>query len=371
MKIHRTYVDLEGRKFSILKVRELLQAKAPKIYARLQKREAVGNDFWEALLNYKLPQVQNTCKLCGGLTSFRKNGDYWGYSVYCTIQCAKEDPDHMTKVVRSYRNNPENRFVGQKIKSTWLAKYGVTNVIHLPKIREKIENTLLRRYGVKATFSAKAVREKSRRTMLKRYGSEFYSQSAGFPGKIRATSLRRYGTTNPSKSKKIKKRIVESNLRSMGVEYAMQNPESFIKQQNSAMSTKWTTIKGKRFSYRGYENYALNYLVKFLNVPPSDIATGEGLPSIQYKHKGKTKVYYPDIELPDKLIEVKSTYTLGLAEGSDWFARNKAKFKAALNAGHSIELWLVLPAKKRILRFTRPENITRSSVAKMIDLAQA
>ncbi len=366
MIVNRTYVDLEGRKFSLTKIKQFLKKEAPEVFSRLTSKNSTGNDFWEALLNHKLPQVENTCKTCGSVTSFRKNGDYWGYSIYCTIQCAKADPEHMSKVKASYKRNPENQLVRQKIENTWLKNYGVKDIVQLPTIRKKIQKTLLRRYGARETFSSKIIQEKSRKTMLERYGVEFSSQKADFAEKVSATSLRRYGVTNPSKSEEIKKRIVQGNLRSLGVRYAMQNAESFLKQQHSAMSTKKLKLHGKVFTYRGYENYALKYLVNYLQVPVSRIHTGKNLPSISYDHKGKSRIYYPDIKVPGKLIEVKSTYTLGLLNDSPWFSNNIAKFKAARDSGHKIELWLVLPGKKRILRFARPESLTKSRVSKLV-----
>lgn len=368
MIVHRTYVDLEGTRPSLAKVKELLKRNRPKVLRKLESSgTATSLDLWEALLNARFPQVANTCKVCRKPTTFRKNGDYLGYSEYCSCTCRSADPEHKAKVRHTYNTNPSNADIGERIRKVFRARYGVDNPGQHLGMQKRAQRTSLKRYGHKHHIASASVRKKTVATLLERHGVSSPGLIESHVAKVKATCLEKYGVDNPSKAESVKRKIVESNLASMGVPYAMQNPRSFARQQASAKAFKKLSLDGKTFRYQGYENHALRYLVKHKGIPAKHLWThGPKIPVIRYPFEGKTKVFYPDILAEDTIIEVKSSYTLGTDTATNWFTQNQAKFKAVHAEGYRLEIWVVLPKEKQIVRFTKPHQITRNHVRKML-----
>lgn len=99
---------------------------------------------------------------------------------------------------------------------------------------------------------------------------------------------------------------------------------------------------------RGYEPQALEYIVTKGLANAKDLEV-TGVPSVKYKHKGKTRTYRPDILVvpQNRLVEVKSVATLGLQR--DYYYRNgrsllselKAKRLGCLKAGFKFTLLLM------------------------------
>ena len=93
-----------------------------------------------------------------------------------------------------------------------------------------------------------------------------------------------------------------------------------------------------------------------------------GVPSFEYYHKGKLRVYYPDILLENKtFVEVKSTYTLEMAK-----SEFKAKIKAVYKAGYTIAA-MVMDAKGNLLkskvwRPAKPKVFKKISLDKRIKI---
>jgi hypothetical protein len=79
-------------------------------------------------------------------------------------------------------------------------------------------------------------------------------------------------------------------------------------------------LGGKTFHVRGYEPYALAYLVKQKGISSKELVTSsKNIPRIPYVYGGKHRTHVPDIFIPTKniLVEVKSVYTAGLLKPSD------------------------------------------------------
>lgn len=96
---------------------------------------------------------------------------------------------------------------------------------------------------------------------------------------------------------------------------------------------------GNVIKIQGYENYALDFLLKYQDILENDIITGcKNVPTIWYydsnnkKHKHFVDIY---IQSLNKCIEVKSTWT---------FKKNKhivtLKQKAAKELGYNYEIWV-------------------------------
>jgi hypothetical protein len=102
---------------------------------------------------------------------------------------------------------------------------------------------------------------------------------------------------------------------------------------------KQVTISGKTFKLQGYEDRVIEWLVSSKGVDVEEIksASSEFVPKVKYVYRGRHLTHKPDLEVRGMLIEVKSTYTLGLTGGAtgqeDWIGKNKAKAKAAHDQG--------------------------------------
>jgi hypothetical protein len=118
----------------------------------------------------------------------------------------------------------------------------------------------------------------------------------------------------------------------------MQNPE--IMEKNIKMSyylKEYTLPSGKIIKIQGYEHFALNELLKYID--ENDIITGcKNVPIIWYNDEsGKKHRHFVDIFIPsqNKCIEVKSTWT---------FKKQKEivllKKTAAKELGYLYEIWI-------------------------------
>jgi len=98
---------------------------------------------------------------------------------------------------------------------------------------------------------------------------------------------------------------------------------------------KYKMPSGKIVEVQGYEPFCLDELLGGRGISEDDIVVGFGdVPIIEYKWKGRTRHYYPDVYIPsqNKIIEVKSTYTYGLAP-----ERNEVKWSTVVDQGYKME----------------------------------
>jgi hypothetical protein len=199
---------------------------------------------------------------------------------------------------------------------TNLLKYGYTCPALHPNIIAKREETNLKVYGVKHVFSSEQTKEKIKAYNLENYGVEYYFQSEDKKEKSKKTCLEKYG-----------------------VEHPMQNPEISEKaSKNAYQMKKYTLPSGKIIDYQGYENYALDIILKDKKINENDIISKRTeVPKIYYKFEDKERIHFVDIYIKSKnrCIEVKSTWT---------FEKNKDKVfekqKAGKKAGFEYEIWI-------------------------------
>lgn len=136
---------------------------------------------------------------------------------------------------------------------------------------------------------------------------------------------------------------------------------------------------GVVFRVQGWEYQAITWLLdKKKNLKAEDILTESSskIPVIRYKFGRRYRNYYPDLFIPksNHLVEVKSSYTLGLTSTSRrsrrMWAQNQAKAKAAIAAGYKFVMmvmsengsryrlptaWYDMPAEA-VLRFVAMGN---------------
>lgn len=224
---------------------------------------------------------------------------------------------------------------GKKITlNFWLVNFGVTHNMQVEETKNKAKKTCLEHFGVECVFSLEEIRikardahcekwgdypglvpeiiEKQKKTNLERYNSEYPLGSEIIQKKIKASNLKNYGNEVFIQSDAGKALMVERH----GVEYAMQCPEIFEKQQHSAFKMKlYIFPSGNRMEYiQGYEWKCLNYLLNELNIQESDIILGaKNVPEVFYylPNESKRKRYFMDAYILSEKrgIEVKSDWT--------------------------------------------------------------
>lgn len=108
-------------------------------------------------------------------------------------------------------------------------------------------------------------------------------------------------------------------------------------QYTSKKYKKYTLPSGIEINIQGYENYALDILLKEY-AEDEIINSRSEIPIIDYQFKNINRKYFPDIYIPkvNKIIEVKSLWT---------YKRNLIKniIKAIYTRklGYSYEIWII------------------------------
>lgn len=182
----------------------------------------------------------------------------------------------------------------------------------------------------------------------------------------KATLMKNYGVDNPGKSEIIKKTINESYLKHYGMHplktdlvkckreqtclekyggHPNQNRDVQIKSEVTSFHYKdYMLPSGNLVKYQGYENLALDELVQLYE--EDDLGIGRSnVPSVDYYIDEKKHVYFPDffVKSENKIIEVKSVWTIGLARGNIG-----EKAQATVKAGYKYEIWVYSDKKVKV-----------------------
>ena len=105
---------------------------------------------------------------------------------------------------------------------------------------------------------------------------------------------------------------------------------------NNYKYKKYIFPSGKSVNYQGYDNVALDELIKMYN--EDDIENNrQKIPKIQYILNNKVCYYYPDIYIKSQnlIIEVKSTFTY-----KKQLVRNIIKSLSVRKSGFNFEFWI-------------------------------
>ena len=204
--------------------------------------------------------------------------------------------------------NPE---IDEKAKATKLEKYGTIYPIQNPEIKAKVEKTFIEKYG-QYPISLPENKAKAEQSNMEKYGTKNALESEAGRAKMRQTTKERYGYEYAMQSPEIKQQMRENSMEKYGVPYPRQHPDIARKAKISSLSSKeYVFPSGKKILIQGYENMALDELIK--SYTEEDIITGDDIPIIPYTDEhGKDRIYYPDIYLKsiNKIIEVKSSYSI-------------------------------------------------------------
>lgn len=288
-----------------------------------------------------------SCKVCGSPVKFHRED----YRTYCGRECMGKDPDFRNKISAAATLSAQDPVKKRKHQLAqqrrWQGKIGKE-----------------RRAAVSRQWENPETVAKRRATCLAKYGVEHQSQSAEFRKKFRRTCRTRYGVNHPLQHEEFKRKARRTSRKRFGTDYALQNPAVAKKQQESAYRRHDVTIRGKSFSYQGYEKFLLQELVE--RYGPSRVDSDPCVvPSIRYRLNGRRAVYIPDIfvSAKNRVYEVKSAYTAGLTSSKFRSYFDKLTSAAAACRESGLDFWLVVYDKKgnRLLK-TRLETASYDKV---------
>lgn len=202
---------------------------------------------------------------------------------------------------------------------------------------DKMKKTMLEKYGVEHALQHSDIKNKMKNTCLDKYGVEYASQNFEIKNKIKQIFLDKYGVENPLQHPDIKAKIRKTCLDKYGVENPSQNLEIINKIKKSSYSSKkYIFPSGRQENIQGYEGRCIDTLL--LSYSENDIVIDkiQKIPYMKIINNCEKQAYYfPDIKLPDKLIEVKSTWTYSVQK-----ELNEIKMQATASKGYIIEMWV-------------------------------
>ena len=235
----------------------------------------------------------------------------------------------------------QNQEVKNKVKETNLKKYEVDNPMKKEEFKNKIKETNLNKYGFEFALQNQEVKDKAKQTNLKKYGCEYTFQSEVVKEKIKETNLKKYGVENVSNNREIRNKAEETMLKKYGFRHSSQNP--YISEKQFANSNKiYTFPSGKTINIQGYENMALDILIKIYS--DNEIINRRiDMPNIFYEFNKKNRIYFPDLYIPkdNLIIEVKSNYTY-----KTYLIKNILKAHAVRKLKYNYEVWIFDSKKK-------------------------
>lgn len=320
----------------------------------------------EYYLTY-LNKSKGKCLECGNFTEFLSI--QFGYRQFCCRKCSNISKIRTNKIVKTLKNKSkeEKDEIELKKQKTKLLKHNDPYFNN----REKAEKTCLERYGEKTcmTYGSNSFKnqmflkygienpglfgsELNKEAMILKYGVDHPGKMENFNLNLKKSLFERYGDENYNNKEQIKETMFEryggftlqSSYLKNKVEETMFERYGVINsgciENNIKKYYKWKDYilpSNKTIRIQGYENYALDILLKFYN--EEDILTNNKeifnkIGKIEYFFDNKKRIYVPDIFIisENKIIEVKSTYTFEKEK-----EKNLLKRKYTLLKGHSFE----------------------------------
>lgn len=113
----------------------------------------------------------------------------------------------------------------EKVKQTYLEKYGVEHPMQLPEMQQKIKDILFEKYGVEYAGQIEEGKAKAIQTNLEKYGVPHSSKLKETQEKKKATVRKRYGVDYVSQLDSVKQKTKETCMQRYGVDQPMKSPE--------------------------------------------------------------------------------------------------------------------------------------------------
>lgn len=230
----------------------------------------------------------------------------------------------------------QNKNIMKKVQDTNMERYGTQFVTQNKEIKEKMKKTTLERYGVEHPMKSSIVKEIQKEAIYKSQGGYTYNVPE-LMDKVNKTMMKKYNVENAMHSETCKIKLKDSINKKYGTDYPMQNKDIMEKSFKMSFKKKpYTLPSGKVIEYQGYENFALDDLLKIYN--EDDIVNGiQNVPELWYETSGKKHRHYVDFYIPkeNKCIEVKSTFTLKSKKDNVFDKQTYAK-----QQGYLYEIWV-------------------------------
>lgn len=230
----------------------------------------------------------------------------------------------------------QNKSIMQKVKKTNMERYDKKNPAQVEEFKEKMKKTSIERYNVDHPMKSPIVKEILKKSTFASQGGYTFNVPE-LMVKVNKTMMERYNVENPMHCEKFKEKIKETCNKRYGTDHPMQNKEIMEKSIKSSYKLKsYTLPSGKIIKYQGYENFALDDLLKIYN--EDDLVNGsKNVPELWYEADGVKHRHYVDIFIPNenKCIEVKSTFTVKIKKDHVFDKQNYAK-----QEGYVYEIWV-------------------------------
>lgn len=183
---------------------------------------------------------------CGKKALFKTFND--GYRKFCSPNCDARKSAQAAFATNMWKDSEKKAKMRENWNNSMIVKYGTTNVMEIPEIREQIEATCLDKYGSKSPLGNAEVLQKIADTLMANHGVTAPFQSAEIREKANQTFIRNHGDINkmyfarkafsdqngglnPFQVPEIKLRIKQALIDKYGVDHPMKNPEFVKKSQ--------------------------------------------------------------------------------------------------------------------------------------------
>ena len=225
----------------------------------------------------------------------------------------------VTKVLNKYSitRHTKEKLTAIRVRNnveSCVKKYGVANVSQLNEIKLKKQKTSLHHYGTLNTIQAACVKEKIKKSNMQKYGVPYTLQLEQVRDKAKQTKLKRYGNANYVNSEQYKKTCLEK--------YGVEN-YSMTKEFHSKKQTRYEFNNERFDSFPELCFYLYHYYnnIKIIHLPTK----------ILYYYNNKKHYYFPDFQVNNRLIEIKSDYLFSKMQIKDTVSNAKYNCMVANN----------------------------------------
>jgi hypothetical protein len=299
------------------------------IFEKTFKQLAKSKNFGckSCYIFFRTMKTKNTCIERYGVSTTLKNKD-----VISKIKNTLLEKYGATSPLQSLS-------VKEKFKNTCLERFGVTNPTLNKEIQEKVKQTCLKKYGYGNPFQSHDIQDKIKEYNKYRYGFECNSKSQELKDKYKDTCLKKYGIDSHTKINSIKEKIKQTNKLKYGCENVMHNSDIMeTASKNAYNKKKYIFSSGRIETIQGYENFAIDELIKNYIVEEDIIIGSKNVPIIWYLDESNKKHrHYVDIYIKslNKCIEVKSSWTFNKKKNIVLKKQEEGK-----KLGFEYEIWI-------------------------------
>jgi hypothetical protein len=180
----------------------------------------------------------------------------------------------------------KKEIISQKRKNTTMERYNKENPAQVEEFKDKMKKTNLQRYNAENPMKSPIVKENQKNAIYASQGGYTYNVPK-LMDKVNKTMIERYDIENPMHCEEFKNKIKDTSQQRYGTDHPMQNKDIMEKSFKASFKKKLYTLpSGKIIEYQGYENFALDDLLKTYH--EDEIVNGtQNVPELWYETNGK------------------------------------------------------------------------------------